>query len=40
MGFVKATLDFALEREDMRKEVLQYLETIYQKENILKREMD
>ena len=40
MGFVKATLDFALEREDMRKEVLQYLETIYQKENILKREID
>ena len=40
MGFVKATLDFALERDDMREEVLEYLESIYQKENILKREID
>jgi UTP--glucose-1-phosphate uridylyltransferase len=40
MGFVKATLDFALERDDMREEVLEYLESVYQKENILKRERD
>ena len=31
MGFVKATLDFALEREDMREEVLEYLEMFIKK---------
>ena len=40
IGFIKATLDFALEREDIREEVLDYLKTVYQKENMLKREID
>ncbi|WP_428909494.1 UTP--glucose-1-phosphate uridylyltransferase GalU [Niallia sp. Krafla_26] len=38
MGFVKATLDFALQREDMRKEVMDYLLEVY--ENQLKSEFD
>lgn len=31
IGFVKATLDFALQREDIRDEVLEYLKNIYEK---------
>ena len=38
MGFVKATLDFALEREDMREEVLDYLKTVIKKKNLKKRD--
>ena len=33
IGFIKATIDFALEREDMREEVLDYLE-LYNKKKI------
>ncbi|WP_338470558.1 UTP--glucose-1-phosphate uridylyltransferase GalU [Niallia sp. XMNu-256] len=38
MGFIKATLDFALEREDMKEEVMSYLQGVY--ENSMKRESD
>jgi UTP--glucose-1-phosphate uridylyltransferase len=34
-GFVKATIDFALEREDMRKDVISYIESIVGEEKIL-----
>ena len=40
IGLIKATLDFALEREDIRAEVLSYLKTVYKKENLLKSELD
>jgi len=40
IGFIKATLDFALQRDDIRKEVLSYLKTIASKETIIKEETD
>ena len=40
IGLIKATLDFALQREDIRDEVLSYLKTVYEKENLLKSELD
>ena len=40
IGLIKATLDFALQREDIRDEVLSYLKTVYKKENLLKSELD
>jgi UTP--glucose-1-phosphate uridylyltransferase len=42
IGFIKATLDFSLQREDIREEVLDYLKVVDQKENrrIIKREFD
>jgi UTP--glucose-1-phosphate uridylyltransferase len=40
VGLIKATLDFALEREDIREEVLTYLKTVYEIENLLKRELE
>lgn len=42
IGFIKATLDFALQREDIREEVLAYLKAVDQKENfhMIKRELD
>ena len=40
IGLIKATLDFALEREDIREEVLTYLKTVYKKENLLKSELE
>ncbi|MBP2241875.1 UTP--glucose-1-phosphate uridylyltransferase [Cytobacillus eiseniae] len=36
LGFVKATIDFALERADMRKDVLSYLDRIVEGQKILK----
>ncbi|UTR12118.1 UTP--glucose-1-phosphate uridylyltransferase GalU [Evansella sp. LMS18] len=36
LGFVKATLDFALERDDLRADVLEYLETVAE-ENLVKK---
>lgn len=33
-GFVKATLDFALQREDMRDEILDYIRNVSKKENL------
>ncbi|MFF2483233.1 UTP--glucose-1-phosphate uridylyltransferase GalU [Paenibacillus sp. NPDC058071] len=30
-GFIKATLDFALEREDLQKDVLNYVQSVYEK---------
>lgn len=36
LGFVKATIDFALEREDMNRDVLMYLESLVGKQKILK----
>ncbi|WP_071396088.1 UTP--glucose-1-phosphate uridylyltransferase GalU [Bacillus tuaregi] len=38
IGFIKATLDFALQREDIKEEVLSYLNAITQKEITLKEE--
>ncbi|WP_226038098.1 UTP--glucose-1-phosphate uridylyltransferase GalU [Aquibacillus saliphilus] len=32
MGFIKTTIDLALEREDLRKDLLEYLSTIVEKE--------
>ncbi len=40
IGLIKATLDFSLQREDIRDEVLSYLKTVYEKENLLKSELD
>ena len=40
IGLIKATLDFALQREDIRDEVLSYLKAVYKKENLLKSELD
>ncbi|HHW39015.1 MAG TPA: hypothetical protein GXX18_17585 [Bacillales bacterium] len=34
-GFIKATLDFALEREDLRGDVLNYIKELYEKNIIL-----
>lgn len=34
-GFVKATLDFAMQREDMKKDVFRYLENVINKSSIL-----
>lgn len=34
IGFIKATIDFALTREDIRESVLGYLLEVYQKENL------
>lgn len=41
-GFIKATLDFALQREDIRAEVLDYLRDVCKKENlqIIDRELE
>lgn len=36
LGFVKATLDFAIERNDLRADVLEYLETVAE-ENLVKK---
>lgn len=36
LGFVKATLDFAIERDDLRSDVLEYLETVAE-ENLVKK---
>jgi UTP--glucose-1-phosphate uridylyltransferase len=33
-GFVKATVDFALEREDLREQVLKYLLGVIKKEEV------
>ncbi|WP_085991537.1 UTP--glucose-1-phosphate uridylyltransferase GalU [Oceanobacillus senegalensis] len=33
IGFIKATLDFALQREDTREEILHYLNDVIQREN-------
>ncbi|KAA9031589.1 UTP--glucose-1-phosphate uridylyltransferase GalU [Niallia endozanthoxylica] len=40
IGFIKATLDFALQRDDIKKEVLSYLKAIASKEIIIKEETD
>jgi UTP--glucose-1-phosphate uridylyltransferase len=42
IGFIKATIDFALCREDIRESVLAYLQEVTRKENIQfsKREID
>jgi len=40
MGFLKATIDFALRRDDMREVVLEYIKEIYEKENCEKRKHD
>ncbi|WP_338451275.1 UTP--glucose-1-phosphate uridylyltransferase GalU [Niallia oryzisoli] len=40
IGFIKATLDFALQREDIKEEVLSYLKAIAKKEIMLKEETD
>jgi UTP--glucose-1-phosphate uridylyltransferase len=40
IGFIKATVDFALQREDIREEVLTYLRDIYKKEKLIKSELD
>ena len=40
IGLIKATLDFALQRDDIRDEVLAYLKEVYKKENLLKSELD
>ncbi|WP_394233315.1 UTP--glucose-1-phosphate uridylyltransferase GalU [Niallia oryzisoli] len=40
IGFIKATLDFALQRDDIKEEVLSYLKMIAEKENMLKKETD
>lgn len=34
IGFIKATLDFALKRDDTRDEILEYLQAVYEKENL------
>lgn len=36
LGFVKATIDFALMREDMKVDVMKYLESVLIKENVVK----
>ncbi|HWJ80103.1 MAG TPA: UTP--glucose-1-phosphate uridylyltransferase GalU [Niallia sp.] len=36
LGFVKATLDFALNREDLRTDVFQYLKQIFKQEMVVK----
>lgn len=33
IGFIKTTLDFALKREDLRAEILHYLELVLVREN-------
>jgi UTP--glucose-1-phosphate uridylyltransferase len=40
IGFIKATVDFALQREDIREEVLTYLRAMDQKEKLIKSELD
>lgn len=40
IGFIKATLDFALQRENIRDEVLAYLSAVDQKENSKKWEYE
>jgi UTP--glucose-1-phosphate uridylyltransferase len=40
LGFVKATLDFALRREDMREVVLEYIKGIYENMDFQQREND
>lgn len=35
-GFVKATLDFALQRDDIKDEVYNYLQQVFEKEKLLK----
>jgi UTP--glucose-1-phosphate uridylyltransferase len=42
VGFIKATIDFALRRDDIRDEVLSYLRDVNKKENlqIIKRELE
>lgn len=40
IGFLKATIDFALRRDDMRDVVLEYIKEIYEKENCDKRKHD
>jgi UTP--glucose-1-phosphate uridylyltransferase len=40
LGFVKATLDFALRREDMREVVLEYIKDIYENIDFQQREND
>lgn len=40
LGFIKATIDFALQREDIRENVLTYLNSIYQQEILRKSETD
>ncbi|WP_102275704.1 UTP--glucose-1-phosphate uridylyltransferase GalU [Cytobacillus massiliigabonensis] len=40
IGFIKATLDFALQRSDTREPVLEYLKNINQKENYLNKERE
>lgn len=34
LGFVKATIDFAIQREDIRKDVLAYIEKVIQEERV------
>lgn len=36
LGFVKATIDFALMRKDMKSDVMKYLESVFDKESISK----
>ncbi|WP_422123951.1 UTP--glucose-1-phosphate uridylyltransferase GalU [Planococcus sp. X10-3] len=36
LGFVKATIDFALMREDMKNDVMKYLESVLYKESLVK----
>ena len=38
IGFIKATLDFALQRDDIRDEILDYLRDVDEIENGIKRE--
>jgi UTP--glucose-1-phosphate uridylyltransferase len=42
IGFIKATIDFAMQREDIREDVQQYLKDFYEKSqlNSMKRECD
>ncbi|WP_260288014.1 UTP--glucose-1-phosphate uridylyltransferase GalU [Peribacillus aracenensis] len=42
VGFIKATIDFALRRDDIRDEILSYLRDVNKKENlqIIKRELE
>ncbi len=40
IGFIKATLDFALQRDEIRDEILDYLKDVDQMENSIKREYE
>ncbi|MFB0845125.1 UTP--glucose-1-phosphate uridylyltransferase GalU [Paenibacillus oleatilyticus] len=35
MGFIKTTIDFALERDDLRQEMLEYLREVFEKNRLL-----